>query len=80
MRKCTLDLRTTKLAVIERIDFGIQVLDFCDLLRSKFKISHRETNRIICLSLEFQRGHLNHEVLFACIGLAMQYKLNFKHQ
>ena len=59
MRKCTLDLRITKLAVIERIDFGIQVLDFCNLLRSKFKISHRETNRIICLSLKFQRGHLN---------------------
>ena len=77
MRKCTLDMRITKLAVIERIDFGIQVLDFCDLLRSKFKISHRETNRIICLGLEFQRGHLNHEVLFACIGLAMPYKLKF---
>ena len=56
MRKCTLDMRITKLAVIERIDFGIQDLDFCDLLRSKFKISHRETNRSFCLSLEFQLG------------------------
>ena len=65
MRKCTLDMRITKLAVIERIDFGIQDLDFCDLLRSKFKISHRETNRSFCLSLEFQLGHSDHEVLFS---------------
>ena len=58
-------MRITKLAVIERIDFGIQDLDFCDLLRSKFKISHRETNRRFCLSLEFQLGHSDHEVLFS---------------